>query len=549
MSGDLRTLTSPVSSPATRQKHLGAFYTPPEMADFMARWAVRGPLDRVLDSSFGGMVFLRAALKQLDMNGALNADRQLYGVDIDEEAIASAWSDGLGEATLVEGDFLKLSPGDEIPRVEAAIGNPPYVRYQLYDGRRGMAIAERHGVKLSRLASSWAPMIIHACDFVTDGGRIAQVLPAEVLHAQYASDVLRFICDEFARVRVVLFDDHVFPGAQEEVVLLLAEGKGQAQCESVEVLSTKNVTTLTEAADRPRQVDASADHKLLAGLIPEESIAIYDRLRSSELTRMLGDLARVDIGSVTGANSFFVRPVAEVDHLDPGLVRRAVSKAFHVPGARLGEDDFSSMDERGVPSRILVLDGDSASHSDDVDLLVKEGESLGLHERYKCRIRSPWYALPASQVSDPPALFLTYMSSEYPRLVSNDAGALSTNSVHGVRLHNGTNPRGLAASFYTSLTFLSAELVGRSYGGGVLKLEPSEAERLVVARPSKTHAALIDDVDRLLRARRHDELQTLVDNAVLVEDLGMKPIEVKALRESADRLRARRKSRSRRSSS
>lgn len=515
----------------------------------MARWAVRGPLDRVLDSSFGGMVFLRAALKQLDMNGALNADRQLYGVDIDEEAIASAWSDGLGEATLVEGDFLKLSPGDEIPRVEAAIGNPPYVRYQLYDGRRGMAIAERHGVKLSRLASSWAPMIIHACDFVTDGGRIAQVLPAEVLHAQYASDVLRFICDEFARVRVVLFDDHVFPGAQEEVVLLLAEGKGQAQCESVEVLSTKNVTTLTEAADRPRQVDASADHKLLAGLIPEESIAIYDRLRSSELTRMLGDLARVDIGSVTGANSFFVRPVAEVDHLDPGLVRRAVSKAFHVPGARLGEDDFSSMDERGVPSRILVLDGDSASHSDDVDLLVKEGESLGLHERYKCRIRSPWYALPASQVSDPPALFLTYMSSEYPRLVSNDAGALSTNSVHGVRLHNGTNPRGLAASFYTSLTFLSAELVGRSYGGGVLKLEPSEAERLVVARPSKTHAALIDDVDRLLRARRHDELQTLVDNAVLVEDLGMKPIEVKALRESADRLRARRKSRSRRSSS
>lgn len=515
------------------------------MAQALADWAVRSPSDRVLDPSFGGLAFLEAAERRLQGLGVLRPDVQLYGVDLDKAAIAAAASFAVGGARLVQRDFLRVAPdGKTIPRVQACLGNPPYVRYQLYDGDRGREIAERHGVTFTRMASSWAPMLIHATDFVAPGGRLAQVLPAELIHAQYSAEVLAFTCRQFSRVIVAMFDAQVFPGAQEEVVLLFAEGRGAGPAPGVEVLSFRDLSELAipTAAAPTMQVDS--EHKLLAGLLDPAAMRAYDRLRASELTRRLGELASVDIGAVTGANSWFVRPASEVADVPAHLLRRAVSKAVHVPGARLAGVDMVLMDERGVPTRMLVIEPKQyTAHQEPLQRLIDEGEDEGIHQRYKCRIRSPWWALPMNQVASPPHLFLTYMSSDLPRLVVNEAGALSTNTVHGVRLRNGADPRALAASFYSSLTMLSAELVGRSYGGGVLKLEPTEAERLIVPRPSATHGRLLDQVDALLRARRYEDLTRLVDQAILVDDLGVAPGAVKKLRAAVTRLRGRRRSR------
>lgn len=50
------------------------------------------------------------------------------------------------------------------------------------------------------------------------------VLPAELLSVNYAAEVRRFLLQSFERVDLVLFTERVFPDAQEEVLLLLAEG-------------------------------------------------------------------------------------------------------------------------------------------------------------------------------------------------------------------------------------------------------------------------------------------------------------------------------------
>ena len=52
----------------------------------------------------------------------------------------------------------------------------------------------------------------------------------------------------------------------------------------------------------------------------------------------------------------------------------------------------------------------------------------------------------------------------------------------------GENPRAVIANTYTYLTAASAEIEGRSHGGGVLELEPTEAERLLMpAKLGPTH--------------------------------------------------------------
>ncbi len=515
------------------------------MAQTLVDWAVRDVHDRVLDASFGGLVFLSAAHRRLTALHAEQPDPQLYGCDCDPDAFTAARSLANAGATLLRRDFLAVRAGTELPRVEAVVGNPPYVRYHGWttSRERGREIAASHGVQLTRLASSWAPLLIHAVDFVAPGGRLAQVLPAELVHAQYADQLLECLCQRFRRVVIAMFDAQVFPGAQEEVVLLFADGRGDGPAPGVEVLSSIDLDELAIPSEPVDALRIEGDHKLLAGLLDGAAVELYDCLHRDVATT-LGDLGSVDIGAVTGANAWFVRPVAALHGLAEDVARPAISKAAHVAGARFASDDLAAMDEAGAPARMLVLEAHHAGR-EAVRELVAQGEAEGIHTRYKTRIRDPWWVLPASQVASSPDLFLTYMSADVPRLVTNDIGALSTNTVHGVRLRNGTDPSALAAAFYSSLTMLSAEMVGRSYGGGVLKLEPSEAERLVVPVPVERHARMLDDVDRLVRARRYDDLQQLVDRIVLSDELGVSGEDIGLLRKAVDRLRGRRRGRSR----
>jgi hypothetical protein len=58
--------------------------------------------------------------------------------------------------------------------------------------------------------------------------------------------------------------------------------------------------------------------------------------------------------------------------------------------------------------------------------------------------------------------------------------AYTTDTAYRILPKEGTNVSALVLGFVNSLTALSAEMEGRSYGGGVLELVPSEIERLLV---------------------------------------------------------------------
>ncbi|MGH9280111.1 MAG: class I SAM-dependent methyltransferase, partial [Acidimicrobiales bacterium] len=79
--------------------------------------------------------------------------------------------------------------------------------------------------------------------------------------------------------------------------------------------------------------------------------------------------------------------------------------------------------------------------------------------------------------------FLLRQIHAAPRLVVNAAGAVCTDTIHRVRVRPGVDAAELAASFDHPLTWAFAEVLGRSYGGGVLELEPTEAEALPVVPP------------------------------------------------------------------
>jgi adenine-specific DNA-methyltransferase len=523
------------------------------MARVLVDWAIREAGDRVLDPSFGGLVFLSEAQKRLRDLGASDEGlaAQVVGVDVDREAFERAqghdWVGGT-DPLLIERDFFDVSP-DEIPLVDAVVGNPPYVRYQSFNGEalRARELSLAAGVKLSRLASSWAPFVVHATTFLAPGGRLAQVLPAELLHAQYARPVIEFLRREFAEVEIGVFGGHVFPGALEEVVLVLADGRGTpgaADLRLVPYESTDDFTRLHRPAKTVTVDLTEGGGSLLRSLLPGEARDIYRSLAGRDGVTTLGELASVDIGIVTGANRFFLLDHASAASLDKKLLRPAIGKALQIPGARITSGDHRRLLKAGSPALMFTATAGSSRRALETAAgHISSGEEAGLHERYKCRIREPWWQLPLP--GDGPAdVLLTYFANDHPRVALNEAEVLSTNTVHSVRMSNPEQAAAFSVGFYNSLTLLSAEIMGRSYGGGVLKLEPSEAESLLMPHLDSSLSELLEEVDEAIRGRDLESALNLVD-AKTLKPLGLGDEEIGELRKARDFLRDRRRRRSR----
>lgn len=541
---------------AARRKNLGAFYTPPELTDFAVAWAITGASAKVLDPGCGDAAFLCSAAARMRELGAdpRAIAAQLGGVDLNTDAIETAASElakgGIPRPTLIHGDFFHVSAsareGKRVAGADALVGNPPYVRYQLFrDESReaGLRAALRAGVLLPQLSSSWAPYIVHASTFLKPGGRVALVLPGELLHVGYAAAVRDFLLREYRDLTIITFEEKVFPGALEEVVLILgvkAPGMGDGK------LRVCRLTSLRDLEEGPDAVLAAGrittpppGERWLTALLEEEAVSgSLDALERAGF-KTLGDLGRVDIGAVTGANEFFVmsRKEAMESGLPASVLMPVISKAAHVQGARFTEAEWKERLAAGEPMFMLVAGEADARGS--VARYIKKGEEMGLPARYKCRTRKPWYAVPYVRTPD---LFLTYMSHVAPRLVVNDARATNTNTVHGVFLADPSLAAPLAAAFLCSATLLSAEIQGRSYGGGVLKMEPREALRLRVPdlspRLVKLLTAALPEVDALVRSQRIDEASAAVDRIVLGDVMSER--EVSSIRASLTSLRTRR---------
>jgi adenine-specific DNA methylase len=120
----------------------------------------------------------------------------------------------------------------------------------------------------------------HATQFLKPDGRLGLVLPAELLSVNYAAQVRRFLLERFGKVRLVMFEELVFPGVLEEVVLLLAEGRGPAPC--FEVHQARDLRALTDVENRSwLGFKPELDGKWTPALLPPCAFDVFQELAES----------------------------------------------------------------------------------------------------------------------------------------------------------------------------------------------------------------------------------------------------------------------------
>ena len=219
----------------------------------------------------------------------------------------------------------------------------------------------------------------------------------------------------------------------------------------------------------------------VTGLLPAQTASIYADLARGEAFSTLRDWGHTYLGMVTGNNRYFALTADRATELGlrhSDLLKISPPGSRHLRGLSFTDNAWEDMVRTG--GRGYLFDPTPAKPSDAAVRYISAGESAEVHTAYKCRMRSPWWKVP--RVTTPDA-FITYMNHDAPRIVANRARVLFLNSVHGIVFTAGRRKIGmdlLPIAMLNSVTLLGAELVGRAYGGGLLKLEPKEADRLPV---------------------------------------------------------------------
>jgi adenine-specific DNA methylase len=466
-------------------KNLGAYYTPPHVVRSLVRWGTKASLDsRVLDPSCGDGRFLQ------DLKNAT-------GVDIDPGAARYADARSRG-AVIINADFFSWA-ATTTDRFDAAIGNPPFIRYQAFRGAlrtRALELCRANGLTLTALSSSWAPFIAGAASLLKQGGRMGFVVPAEIGHAVYARPMIQWLMKSFGRVEVIAIREKLFPELSEDCWLLRCADFGAYSDELhfARLMKFESDEALWRFESVPESHLQRWDYRLRPLLLPRSTRDDYQRLAALDSVQTLGSVAKLGIGYVTGANDFFHLSRSEVARMRiPVHVLRVTVRSNRDLADRpdISDEVVSSWLEEDRPVYLLDLAR--------VDRLPKPVQNYldstaatEARKAYKCRNRTPWYAVP--DVATPDA-FLSIMSARDVKFVTNSAGATCTNSIQSVSFYKPGAALFHIKNWQHPLTRLSCEVEGHALGGGLLKMEPQEARKLLLAGRLKLSPSEISSIN------------------------------------------------------
>lgn len=540
----------------------GGYYTSINVARWLCSWAIRSADDFVLEPSCGDGVFLEAAVNQLgalSKNGDVPINR-LSGIEIvsdEAEKARARLVHKLGSSAIdvIEtGDFFAWWKRPERSLYDVVIGNPPFIRYQSFPEpyrNRAMGIMKELGLTPNRLTNVWVPFVVAAATALKPGGRLALVLPAELLQVSYAAQLRSFLTDRFKRIHLIACNELFFERAEQEVLLLLADDARPLPAKSnscqvalteantmVDVLEKTHEQVLKEAT--PKMI-CHDNEKWLKYFLSASEIELMRELRESTVTSTISDFASVNVGVVTGKNQFFVLRQSELQKRNlQDYSLPLISRTAHLIGAQIGENDWEQLvkhDELVNLLHLTPINGTELKGS--LESYIAFGEEQNVHKGYKCSIRDPWYVVPSVWI---PHAFMFRQIYDFPRVILNNTNATSTDTIHRMRCY--VNPSLVVVNTYTSLTAASSEIEGRSYGGGVLELEPTEAQRLMM--PANLGPALpLDECDRLVRDGRLIEVLDQNDRIVLRESMGLSVNECQTLRRIWQKMKDRRNARRR----
>jgi len=501
---------------ASKEKLRGGFYTPEPIAKFILQWGINGAKNYdILEPSCGDGVFL----EQLRANGFKY--ESVTAVEYDKHEAKKSEQIKLPKARVINADF-HVYCNETQNRFDLIVGNPPYIRYQYFEPQQqkeAEKIFTKASLKYSKLTNAWVSFVVGSSLLLKENGKIGFVIPAELLQVSYAKQLRKFLAQHYNKINIISFEKLVFPGIQQEIVLLLCEKNNSGSC-TIEHLELKDINSLHKVdfgklKSPAKNIDLHTN-KWTFYFLEQKEIDFIEEISGNPQISLIGDFADVEVGITTGSNDFFTVPDSVVEEYR--LRRYAyplVGRSVQVISSIFNNRDWVENRKADARSYLLVFPTmEKLKKQKGVLDYLKQGKKLGIDNGYKTGIRDEWQTVPSTWISE--CLFIR-RNNIYPKLILNRAKAYTTDTMHRVNLKPGTDINSFVSSYYNSLSFAFAEISGRSYGGGVLELMPSEVEKIVL--PYNTnHHGLLQEIDSMFRMDKDINNILKHTNSIILKD-------------------------------
>lgn len=512
---------------SSEQKLRGAYYTPLQLANAMVSLVASPNITNVLEPSCGDGVFLDS-LVSLNFLESISNVTAVEIEDDEAQKISHNYQDNRNVHVLNEDffDFYQRVYGKQT--YDLILGNPPYIRYQyLTEEQRDIqsSILTSHGMKSNKLINAWVAFLVACVQLLSENGRIAFVIPAEILQVAYAEDLRLFLSNQLSKITLLTFEQLIFPDIEQEILVFIGEkGKEEKGIRIIELSSLDDINKIDLQSNGFQKL-MHVKEKWTKYFVTAEEMQIIQSIRHDNRFIRFSDLALINVGITTGNNAYFSVDRNTENRFDLSSVTLPlIGRSSHAHGIYFTKNDWHQNIESGKRAMLISFpdipyEDYPIQHREYIEIGVKNEENKG----YKCSIRDRWYIVPSVWIPD--AFFLR-RSNLYPKFVLNCCDAVSTDTMHRIKFNESVNAKNVLLSYYNSVSFAFTEICGRSYGGGVLEILPGEVGNIMLpiieSIDDKLRNTLLSKIDSIIRNNEDVEMVLdLVDQKLLVEILGI----------------------------
>ncbi len=474
----------------TQKKLRGGYYTPQKLANYITKITLKDKM-KILEPSCGDGSFLKSIKNRLNINN-YNVEKIDAIEYIEEEANKSRKIvKSIDNAIVINDDFYNFYVNCK-DKYNLIIGNPPYIRYQYlteFQREKQSQVLIKNKMKSNKLINSWVFFLVACIELLEKNGTIAFVVPAEIMQVAYAEDLREYLSKHLSKINIISFNELLFEDAEQEVVVLIGTKKNkEKEC----LIANCLYDNVDEFIRKYNQSDLFYE-KILTNdkwtryYLNEKENNVIEKIKQDSRFRKIGDVGLVNVGITTGNNDYFSLDDNYVKKYDlKKYTKPLIGRSSQTHGLVFNEKDWEKNVNKGVKAYLLTINEDVnvEDMSKEQQEYIKLGEDNEENKGYKCRIRKRWYSVPSIWIPD---AFLLRRSNVYPKFVLNGIDAVSTDTMHRIKIKDEYDNKKILLSYYNSISFAFTELCGRSYGGGVLEILPKEAENIIIPN--------IDDMD------------------------------------------------------
>ena len=465
---------------ALREK--GQFWTPQWLAKIMAAWTVAERPHTLFDPAVGPGTFFAAA-RDAGFIG------NFAGFELDDDILAESYKLGLNPSELndtIVGDFIGQQISHKYP---AIISNPPYIRHHRLSAEQKKELRQlsKHclGFSLDGRVGLHIYFLLKCLDHLAPNGRLAFLLPADVCEGVSSTVVWKRLGEKFRIDAVITFEKSAapFPSVDTNaMVFLISHRQPSKQVRWLRVVKPDSAAIMSALEETS---SASNDSLTIQQRNLDELLAtgLSRPMRASgRIGTPLSAFAKVVRGIATGANEFFFLTAEQIQKhgLDKSYFKRAIGRTRDCPGDIVTREDLEKLDHAGRPTWLLNLGRESEQELPmAIRSYLKAGEQMGLPVRSLIETRKPWYRM---EVRTVPGLLFAYLGRRDCRFILNRAGALPLTGF--LCVFPWDESKAYVEKLWRALNHQDTQanlvFVGKSYGGGALKVEPRQLDALEI---------------------------------------------------------------------